>query len=254
MTTTLFASLHEYYDRAGIGAKHFACKHYAECLGTSEHFSTAKEAYVGERFGMDGLPRLVFLSLDSGDGGEQWHETSEQAAEARTLEALQKHENRVDVATLPKGRHWYQTREMALTLLGPLKAGLDVSAVHQYFAHTNSAKCCLNKPRRAEADRRLFDNCRAFIPGELEILAPAILVTQGDWAKVAVSAGFASKTSEKQVAASGAGAYHLISLAGPDSTVWLHSYHPASRGGYYGAQVKQDWKPWSDVIRKRFGG
>lgn len=259
MTADLFARLHHYYDQKEIGAERFNCHHVEECRGTCTTFSTAKEAYVGDRYGADGLPRLVFLSLDSGDGGEQWHSSVGEAARARTLEALQAHENGLDIvawaASHPRYRshHWYQTHELALALLGGLRGALEIGSIHRYFAHTNSAKCSLNKKGRSEADRRLFQNCRAYIPSELRILAPDILVTQGQWAKVAVIRGVPEAlepmTSANGVAAE-TGSYRMISL--PDrKIIWFHTYHP--RFGGYWRQKQRDWPRWTEVVRARFG-
>lgn len=244
MTSELFRSLHAFYDANGIGAEGFRCANEAACQGGATGFSTAKEAYVGDEFGESGLPRLVFLSLDSGDGGE--------GATARTLEALQTHENRVDVSRLNRGRHWYQTRVLALALLAPLRPSLDIDDIHHHFAHTNSAKCCLNKAGRAQADSRLFDNCRKFIPGELEILMPDILVTQGRWARVAVKAGFVGAIGELRTAAPSAGPYRLLDMPGRSGVVWFHSHHPRAFG-LYRRQVKRDWQPWIDLVTERFG-
>lgn len=247
MTARLFDDLHAYYDGHGIGAERFTCSHFEPCSQGSPKFTKAKEAYIGQRFGMDGLPRLLFVSLDSGDGGEGgW--------QARTMEALQRHEEAVSVDKLrkKKNRHWYQTRDLALRLLNPLRPDLDIHAVHRYFAHTNSAKCCLNLPGRRMAAQRLFDNCRAYIPGELEILAPAILVTQGRWARVAVMAGFDGRITEPRRASSGAGPHRFISLNAPNSTIWFDSHHPRYFGEYK-KQKELDWPAWSELIRERFG-
>lgn len=259
MTAHLFARLHDYYDENRIGAERFDCRHAKECQGTCSTFSKAKEAYVGDRYGADGLPRLVFLSLDSGDGGEQWHANLEEAARARTLEALQAHENGLDIVAWAeshpryRNHHWYQTHELALALLDKVRGALEIGSIHRYFAHTNSAKCSLNKKGRSQADRRLFQNCRPYIPSELRILAPDILVTQGRWAKVAVSKGFPGALKPlaraREVAAD-AGNYRTISL--PDrEIIWFHTYHP--RFGGYWRQKDRDWGPWAEVVRTRFG-
>ena len=45
--------------------------------------------------------------------------------------------------------------------------------------HANSAKCCMNKPQRKKANAVLFRNCQQNLSGELGILRPQIVVTQG---------------------------------------------------------------------------
>ena len=42
----------------------------------------------------------------------------------------------------------------------------------------------------SQADRTLFENCRRFIPEELRLLSPDIIVTQGGPAKDAILKGF----------------------------------------------------------------
>jgi hypothetical protein len=40
----------------------------------------------------------------------------------------------------------------------------------------------MNNLNNKMAGRQLFENCREYIPEEIEVLKPDILVTQGDWA------------------------------------------------------------------------
>lgn len=62
----MLTELHSYYDAHGIGARRFACLHRHQCAAESPRFTTAKEAYVGSEYEKGTLPRLLFLSLDSG--------------------------------------------------------------------------------------------------------------------------------------------------------------------------------------------
>ncbi|PYQ74283.1 MAG: hypothetical protein DMG01_21090 [Acidobacteria bacterium] len=54
---------------------------------------------------------------------------------------------------------------------------LRLDCVVRHFAHMNSAKCCQNNPRNAQAAAVLFENCRPFIAKELELLQPDIIVS-----------------------------------------------------------------------------
>ena len=128
------------------------------------------------------LPRLLFLSLDSGSADEE--------PENRTLEGVRKWNVECDVEGLTKNRHWYRTHELAQKLFAPFLPGISVADTRLFFAHVNSAKCCQNKPGMALADPTLFWNCRKFIPEELKILEPEIIVTQGGWAKEAIRKSF----------------------------------------------------------------
>ena len=61
--------LQRYYANHGILATRFACPHTNVCCGNSECFTGPKSAHVGECYEnaqAGGLPRLVFVSLDSG--------------------------------------------------------------------------------------------------------------------------------------------------------------------------------------------
>ena len=103
------------------------------------------------------LPRLLFLSLDSG--------SADRDPERRTPEAVRLQETTRDVGNLPKGRHWYRTHELASVLLWQFGETLTPENVSPHFAHANSAKCCMNKAHRSLADDRLFHNCREYLPG-----------------------------------------------------------------------------------------
>lgn len=67
----LIDDLHRYYEGNGILATQFTCQHEAECRGGSPSFTGSNSAFVGERYEdahRCGLPRLLFVSLDSGSG------------------------------------------------------------------------------------------------------------------------------------------------------------------------------------------
>ena len=68
--------------------------------------------------------------------------------------------------SLPKGRHWYETHELAFRILEPmarvrLSGSVRFEQIHQYFAHTNSAKCKNLAMGTRAARPTLFRNCGA---------------------------------------------------------------------------------------------
>jgi hypothetical protein len=132
----MLPALHDYYDARGIGALTFACRHHDRCAAESPGFTTAKEAYVGPEYEVGTLPRLLFLSLDSG--------SADADPATKTLEANREWMRGANVASFPKGRHWFETHELACCLLRQFKPDLTVATIGRHFAHTNSAKCCLN--------------------------------------------------------------------------------------------------------------
>lgn len=215
-----------YYDRNKISARKFDCRHYNDCKSGHKSFVKAREAYVGQ-FYETTCPRLLFLSLDSG--------TAKKRADDRTMSAVRKGTEKY-VPKANKNPHWYWTLEFAVELLKPFREDINFRNVVYCFAHTNSAKCCMNKEGRAQADSRLFKNCREFIAGELDILAPDVIVTQGDKAREGLAMAYEEiqkgipgvrKTKEVK----------LISIA-EQTVLWIHTYHPAQKQSYF---KKRNW-------------
>ena len=169
------------------------------------------------------------MSLDSGSGDRNDRN--------RLPEAVRQQEevNR-DVLALPKHKHWYRTHELAWYIFKRFDPYIRLEEAKGYFAHANSAKCCMNKPGRKQADRVLFKNCRKYLEGELEILSPDIIVTQGAESKKAVASFYESLKCIDE--------YASIINMNSRKVFWLHTYHP----GNYGAFYKQyDF----DKVRKR---
>ena len=124
------------------------------------------------------LPRLLFLSLDSGKDHEN--------PELRLPLSVRKRMESVDVSSIPKNRHWYRTHVLAWYLLNRFESSLSVDEMKMYFAHVNAAKCCMNRKGGKKADGVLFRNCRMYLKEALSILGPEVIVTQGNEAKSAV--------------------------------------------------------------------
>lgn len=211
----------------------------------SPHFTEATASFVGPRYEKETVPRLLFLSLDSGSGRSD--------PELRTAEAVRARELATDVHALPKGRHWRRTHELARVLLRQFKPDLTLPETRLYFAHVNSAKCSQNKSQRRQADRRLFKNCRRFIPGELRVLGPDVIVTQGGWARAAVLEGFdvQQHVVRKDPVTGYRRAAHyetgLIGLEPRRNTLWLHTYHPNSYG-HFNPQRVHCWPPYAERL------
>jgi hypothetical protein len=164
-----------YYREQGISSvvQPFQCRHLSDCKRNSPGFVESREPYIGreyEKCGTGLMPRLLFISLDPGQECA--------ASDKRTCVAQQAYEEEdCNHSELPQNSHWYQTHELAWRLLRNFDATVSLGSACRYFAHTNSAKCCMNKLHNRQADGQLFKNCREYIPGEIEVLAPNILVT-----------------------------------------------------------------------------
>ena len=234
-----------YYRSQGILANQFTCPHADVCRqGYEETFTGPKSASVSTGYEDGNLPRLLFLSLDSGSGNE--------AAEARLPLALRHGMENVQVSALPKNGHWYRTHELAWYILRQFDPDLDIEDTKHYFGHTNSAKCCQNKPKGSQADARLFRNCRRYLAGEIRVLRPDIIVTQGNEAKKGLQRTIEIRKRIDEIAC-------IIIFEGR-LLFWLHTYHPRY-GGYY-TQCGYDhetrrcegWQRYSEHIREFVNG
>lgn len=231
----IFEDVKRYYKEQGISATEFRCVHHSDCRRDHHGFTEAREPLIGSEYESGKLPKLVFLSLDPG--------SSDSDPESRTAEALRLYEEEVcDVHALPKVMHWYRTHELAYNLLKQFDSSITLESVHLYFAHTNSAKCCLNNSGRAKADWRMFHNCRPYIAGELAALQPDVLVTQGDEAKSAIEASYQADV-HGDLKDSG----HAILQIGTRDVLWIHTYHPRYFGGF-NRQRRDSYPVWIGVV------
>lgn len=240
----MLSALREYYDRHGIGAMSFSCPYSSSCSAGAPRFTTAKESFVGPEYERGTLPRLLFLSLDSGSADTE--------PSRRTLQAVRAHELNEDVDTLHKAQHWYLTHELALVLLRQFMPSLDVGQTSPYFAHVNSAKCCLNKAGNQQADDTLFRNCQQFLPGELAILRPDILVTQGAPAKRAMER---LRPVGPYTRRKGETCEVFVVTIEERRAIWLPTYHPSAYGRFW--QEKKDcWSVFAEAVGEfvRHGG
>ena len=168
--------LTDYYKSVNIFSCEFGCKCEESCkegacksLGVlrnrlNETFVQATSAYVGTKYEKPRLPRLLFVSSDPGK-----LEKEDQNESARTPEGVRA---RVEKEPLEaRFVHWVWTHELAIAILAqfdsddcelrklhqsrppvPKKRGVSperretLRTVTPYFAHVNSAKCCLNLP------------------------------------------------------------------------------------------------------------
>ncbi len=222
--------LRHYYNRKSISVFNFNCPHYFECKAGHKSFAKAREAYIG-RYYEETRPRLLFLSADPGSERK-----------------LKREHNMIAVRIFFQGfrpkkkdKHWYWTLMLALELLRPFglfREGDEEESfekVVRYIAHTNSGKCCQNKPGKAEADPILFRNCEGFILGELEILEPRVIVTQGAKAKKVLEA---CEETEETIPGRRRLSNTRIVRISDRRVLWIHTYHPAQKQYYF---HKYDW-------------
>lgn len=215
----MFQQLYRYYEDNRILSTSFTCPYKEQCRGDSQNFTGPKSAFVstGYENKRDNFPRLLFLSLDSGSGDKD--DSNRLPKAVRWQEEIDR-----DVLALPKHKHWYRTHELAWYVFKRFHPSIKLEEVKEHFAHANSAKCCMNKPGRKQADRVLFRNCQKYLKGELEILRPDVIVTQGAEAKKAIESFYKSLKWIDE--------YASIIRMNFRKVFWLHTYHPGNWGAF----------------------
>jgi uracil-DNA glycosylase len=238
----MLTELSNYYQKQGILSLDFGCQHLQACRNGNNRFAEAKAAFVGSEYEKGTLPRLLFASLDPG--------RSDSDPNQRTVNAVRLQEERdCVVEALPKARHWYRTHELACILLKKIKPHLQMQDSHLYFAHVNSVKCCENNEDHKSGSRVLFKNCQKYIGGEISILKPDILVTQGQMAREAIEESFNTTGPSKDNDACS----HAWPVIGGKKALWFHTYHPRNFGKF-NRQRRDCFDDWAGLVYETFRG
>lgn len=233
-------ALHEYYEQHGIAVKSFGCSHSLKCEQAAAPEllkGRGSEAYVGSRY-QDDRFRIVVVSLDRGEGAcDVWDRQSE-------------------IENLPSDGKGLNPH-MAGTLL-TLRAILcehSRADIWTQFAMINAAKCCYGNMYTVPDP--LYWECSEFGFGELSLLKPKIVVTQGKNAREPVKlrqspmsdrAGhmadqYLSGCRKPELLGSieWVIAKHIHEIAlGDQRCYWLETPHPSDRGGR--------WHPFGNVF------
>jgi len=238
----MISELKDFYKKNGILSTSFTCEFKSECEGVSQEFTGPKSSFVSTGYEDGPLPRLLFLSLDSGKGHENpsW----------RLPLSVRKRMEAVDVLSIPKNRHWYRTHELAWYILSRFDPDITIQETKMYFAHVNSAKCCMNKAGNKKADRVLFKNCRIYLKDELSILRPKIIVTQGNEAKTAVQSICEETIKHFDE-------YASVIQFNDTEIFWLHTYHPSNWGAFNKQRnfdkdrnISLGWERYSKLVHR----
>lgn len=229
----MIGKVDKYYRKAGIHPLNFKCKYYAECKSKSAKFTEAKTPYIGSEYAKATLPRLLILSLDAFN--------SPSDPKQRTLKAVRKN---VVVKGPPKKKnnHWYRTYETAWILLNKLykykfNSELCLEDVSPYFSHVNSVKCCSHRINHKQADKKLFINCREYIPAEIELLEPDIIVTQGKLARKAIEDKFEIVKKQKSDINRYPCGYEILKINWKNVFVF-HTFHPSNYANFHNQKNK----------------
>ena len=275
--SAMIPALTEFYRRNGILSTEFNCKHAKDCQGDRESlpkqfvivpdesvpqkreriagkFVQAKAASVGDRYEscrMNGvrIPRLMFVSADPGSSiysdGRNWV-----PAENRTPESVQR--IRCQAELRPSGSAGVWQHKIACRIFGEFGVVDAPKYAAPYFANVNAAKCCENKTKSSGNDRNnelasplLFANCREYLRGEIEVLRPDVIVSQGKDAMESVGLAFSVPFES--------GRAQIVSLRGEGRAFWLPTHHPNSGRHFHqqrnGAEWGKDWEGLAKRIR-----
>lgn len=235
----MLEKLEKYYRSKGIFSEGFDCRHFTSCsTGCEESFTKARSAFVGSQYELGTIPRLLIVSLDSGNGETEpskrtpYYMRGEIESRGKIAESTGK----------IKGLHWRETHKLAAALLKKqFKSEITFECVTPYFCHVNSAKCCMNNPGNKQANHVLFENCREYLRGELEILKPNIIVSQGQEAKRSLHQTLAPEDRDCQF-----GAQRTVMFNGR-TILWIATYHPSARQ-YYWNEKKSQWGVFEKAV------
>lgn len=228
------AELREHYKHKGILSTSFTCESRRACALANTD-SGPKSAFVGSEYGW-GLPRLLFISLDAG-----W---AYRCAAKRTPESVRDEAERKGTPKSHKNGHWYRTHELAYELLKPFDRSLSLETITPHFAHTNASKCCLGDEKEGNASPVAYLNCHRYLEGEIKVLDPDVVVTQGREAEVGIRALLADEAENR------IDEFAAEELLCKRRRFLLRTYHPRYAKGFY-RQRKQSkcWATYAEAIQ-----
>jgi hypothetical protein len=207
----------------------FKCPHKEPCkrsarAGSGRPFICGREPFISVGYEKRTLPRLLVLSAD-------WGASRNESPSDRRAKAIRRWHNDENCKAAEGSRtsHWRELHQIALVLLQRFKPDLKLEEAHQFFAYSNSVKCCANRKHREQASQLMFENCRKYIGLEIELLAPDILVTQGSKAAEAVEKHFAGYVKVLHRISKDGSWFSAVIEKGERKVLWLRTRHPGAR-------------------------
>ncbi len=199
MTTSYQKRLSNYYLEKQIHPEHFNCPNQSTCrqFANQGNMTETKMSMVGSKYG-EKYPKIVVVSLDPPSGKNKKNENKRWEfiiPNQRTTEFVSTTHEKDDYTSDHENQHWAMTQIIVKDLLllwgyepqanvaTVLQSyvGVPIENVSAYFAHVNVAKCSMNNSGQRQAAKIVQKICsNAFLHGELILLEPDILITQGD--------------------------------------------------------------------------
>jgi hypothetical protein len=250
----MITELKNFYVEKGISALSFSgnckvCEYFTMCSrnrdGSKKRpFITAKEAFISTGYETHKIPRILVLSLDPKQ--TDFYDV----AEHRTIEEVRNHEeisSRESYYDWKPSSHWRKTYDCLFKLLGRFIKTRNINDIRHYFAHTNCAKC-RDKPGNELSSEELFRNCSNFLPQEISILDPDVVITQGDIKKFWFMHEFKEKTDWDLFAN-----FSILKKAHPiklndHNAIWIEMHHPCRRDSYYQLEDVANFNQYSELI------
>ena len=140
------------------------------------------------------------------------------------------------VAQAPVGggnQHWPKTLETVRSLLYPVIGNQDDRLIEKLFVHVRTAKCCSNYTGGRQEPDEVYENCGVYLPGELSILKPDVIVTQGGNASWAAEQYAFTAIQQVNVVGLNPCVAHIAELQDDNHTVyWLPMTFPTNAWGH----------------------
>ena len=132
-----------------------------------------------------------------------------------------------------RNQHWPRTLLTVRSLLYPFIGNTDDSPIEKLFVHVRTAKCCSNVGGGSYEDDKVYENCGVFLPGELSILKPDVIVTQGGDAYRAAQKYAFDVVEKVEVSGLDPSIAHIVNLKHDNhSAYWLRMIFPTNRYGH----------------------
>lgn len=155
-----------------------------------------------------------------------------------------------------RNQHWPKTLETVRSLLYPVIGYKDDNLIEKLFVHVRTAKCCSNAGGGSNEDKKVYANCGVYLPGELSILKPNVIVTQGGNARRAVQQYAFNAIRSVTVFGLDPCIAHIAELQDDNHSVyWLPMIFPTNRYGHMKTWDKQAGKECNGVRKNlvRYG-
>lgn len=252
ISESMLDKLDRYYQEQGISANDFRCKHIDACKSVCKHdqMVSLPESYVGPEYEAGTLPRLLFVSSDTNEAS--W--VNGMAAGWGSLRDVREDKlqwHRWSGANT----HWQKTLDFAGSLLAPfaierLSKNIASDKVVEYIAHANSARCKDSTIGAKEGHPMMATNCRELLLGEVMIMQPDIIVTQGARARNSLAGAF---PVIRHVAMPGnpchKAFYEIIQISDSHAAIKIVAWHPCA---HWKGNDKRNFVEWATESVREF--